>query len=91
MGNKRIRKVRKEYDRLTLSLVVTAIFFLAYGLYHYIFLGTTIVTHAKSPMPSLSNGSTTIFFGIIFFGLALYRIIRRKKLIEQIDKIKRSN
>lgn len=91
MSNKRIAKIKKKYDQLTLSLVVIAIFFMAYGLYHYLFLGTSIVTHPKVPTPSLSDGSVTIFFGIIFLGLALYRIIRREKLIEQIDQMKRSN
>ena len=91
MSNKRIDKIRKDFDRFTTSLAVIAIFFLSYGLYHYLILGTTTVTHAKAPMPSLSNGSTTIFFGTIFFGLALYRIIRRKRLIKQIEQLKKSD
>lgn len=91
MSDKRIEKIRKDFNRLTTSLVVIAIFFLTYGLYHYLILGTTTVTHAKAPMSSLSNGSTTIFIGTIFFGLALYRIIRRKQLIEQIEQLKKSD
>ncbi|WP_418501743.1 hypothetical protein [Flagellimonas sp.] len=90
MSDKGIEKIRKGFDRLTTSLVVLAVFFLSYGLYHYFILGTTTVTHARAPIPSLSNGSVTIFFGIIFVGLALYRIIRRKQLIEQINELKRT-
>jgi cytochrome c biogenesis protein CcdA len=91
MSDNRIDRIRKDFDRLTTSLVVIAIFFLSYGLYHYLILGTTTVTHAYALIPSLSNGSTIIFFGTIFFGLALYRIIRRKRLIDQIYQLKRSD
>ncbi len=43
MSDKRLGKIRKNFDRLTASLVVIAIFFLTYGLYHYLILGTTTV------------------------------------------------
>ncbi|NDV42097.1 hypothetical protein [Flagellimonas sediminis] len=90
MADKRIEKTKKDFDRLTFSIVVMAIFLLSYGLYHYLYLGTVSVTHPKFPQPSLSNGSEVVFVGIILLILALYRMVRRKKLIEQVNELKKS-
>lgn len=80
----------KKFDRLTIWLFAIALLFLSYGLYHYLYLGTVIVSHPKAPKSSVSNGSLTIFFGIIFIVLALYRTIRRSKLLKQLYDLKRS-
>ena len=35
----------KKFDRLTIWLFAIALLFLSYGLYHYFYLGTAIVSH----------------------------------------------
>ena len=84
------QKREKEYRQLTWFALIVGLMFLSTGVYRVFFKNIKIGSHYLSTEIKATNGSMFILVGVILTFSGIYRIIKKKKILKQLEEIEKN-
>lgn len=86
--NKRQKRV-KEFKKNTTLTISIGVMFLFAGLYRLFFNQAKIGSHYLTTEITINDGSVLVLVGLILSLIGIYRILKKDKLLKQIEEIEK--